>query len=299
MLTTPVVFIIYNRPDLAERVFERIRTAQPSHLMIVADGPRNDNVEDRHLCEATRECIQIDWDCSVRRDYSEINLGCQQRIVSGLAKAFESYERAIILEDDCLPDLSFFSFCESQLERYESDVNVMHISGANFVSPENFLCSYAFTQYPTPWGWATWRRSWERLDLRMQAFFADPERFRAQLNISSRAFEKLVRRLSKVQTGEVDSWAYPWLAAHIACNGYALTPQQNLVENIGFDSRSTHTTNPDSFFANRPTEVFDVEHCTHPSSIELDLQVNREAFELCFGGKHRKPKLWRRIFGMP
>ena len=295
MLATPTILIIYNRPDLAEQVFARIRAAQPKHLFVIADGPRKDRPNDDTLCQMTRDVVQVDWDCDLHLEYSVENMGCQQRIYSGLNRAFELYPQAIILEDDCLPDPSFFGFCEFMLNRYADDEAVMHISGSNFASPKKFEHSYAFTQYPTPWGWATWRRAWNRQDLKMVEFFKAPEIYRKQLGISDKAFSKLMKRLRKVYTGEVDSWAYPWLATTIASNGRCLTPKANLIGNIGFDERSTHTANSDSFFANNATEHFDLEQCDHPESVKVSAQVNKEVFSLFFGGKYRKTSLWGKL----
>jgi hypothetical protein len=294
MLSTPVIFIIYNRPDLTERVFAQIRRVQPTHLYVIADGPRPDREHDAELCHATRDQIRVDWPCELHLDYCDRNLGCQQRIHSGLSRAFERYDRAIILEDDCLPALSLFTFCEAMLDRYANDEAVMHINGSNFVEPQRFKYSYGFTQYSTPWGWATWRRAWSHMDLQMKQFLEDPDFYKKQLKISRRAFTKLIRRLEKVRSKTVDSWAYPWLAANIAANGRALTPKQNLISNIGFDARSTHTKNSNSFFANRDTGEFNVEQSSHPISIEIDRQLNREVFGIFFGGKYRKKWSWRK-----
>lgn len=287
MTHTPVIFIIYNRPDLTEQVFAQIRAAQPKHLYIISDGPRLTAVSDKTDCEAVRALIQVDWECEVTLDYSEVNLGCQQRIHSGISKAFEHFDRAIILEDDCLPSSGFFSFCDAMLERYEMHDKVMHICGSNFVQPNQFSHSYAFTQYATPWGWATWKRSWQQIDLNMTDFFSQIETLECQLKISPKAFEKLTKRLRKVHTGDVCSWAYPWLATILSQNGLSITPQHNLVSNIGFDPRSTHTANPNSFFANKPPREMPIE-LSHPKDIEIDPLLQKEVFDLFFGGKYRK-----------
>ena len=276
-------------------MFAHIWAVQPKHLFVIADGPRADRANDDTLCQPTRDVIQVDWDCDLHLKYSDEKMGCQQRIYTGLNRAFETYDQAIILKDDCLPELSFFGFCESMLNRYADDDAVMHISGSNFVSPKQFEHSYAFTQYSTPWGWATWRRAWNRQDLQMVEFFKAPKSCREQLGISDKAFSKLIKRLRKVHTGEVNSWAYPWLATTIASYDRCLTPKGNLISNIGFDVRSTHTANPDSFFANNLTERFDQERCDHPDSVELSARVNQEVFSLLFGGKYRKNRFWRKL----
>ena len=126
MLKTSVVFMIFRRPDLTARVFETIRQAQPTKLLIVADGARNE--EEAILCQQTRAVTeQIDWDCEVLRNYSDVNLGCRLRVSSGLDWVFSEVEEAIILEDDCLPHSSFFQFCEELLSYYRHNERIWTI----------------------------------------------------------------------------------------------------------------------------------------------------------------------------
>lgn len=295
-MNTPIVFIIYNRPDLTRQVFEVIRARKPKHLYVIGDGPKFDSADDASNVAATRSVIKHDWDGSVTLDYSDENLGCQKRIYSGLTSVFEKHERAIILEDDCLPNPDFFDFCEKLLEGYADHSEVHHISGTTFLENSQFQGAHTMTQYPTPWGWATWRRAWETMDLSMNTFFDNQDEIRKRSNISQRAWKKLVHRLEKVHTGEVDSWAYPWLATCLATNRLVATPQENLVSNVGFDARSTHTSNSNSFFANRPR--YELGCPIHAeSNPSLDDQANRALFELLFGGGYRKKSILKRIFG--
>ncbi len=131
-LKTPVVFIIFKRPDTTERVFEVIRQTKPTKLLVVADGARTDRPGEADKCAAVRAIIEcVDWDCKVLKNYSEINLGCGKRVSSGLDWVFDNVEEAIILEDDCLPHPTFFRFCEELLERYRYDTRVSSISAQN------------------------------------------------------------------------------------------------------------------------------------------------------------------------
>ena len=164
LMNTPIVFIVFNRPELTRRVFASIREARPSKLLVVCDGPRSGRPDDREKVAAVRQVIAngVDWPCDVRREYSESNLGCRERVVSGLNWVFALVEEAIVLEDDCLPDASFFAFAEEMLARYRNDPRVLHIGGNNFTSDKYHLShSYAFSRYGHIWGWATWRRAWE------------------------------------------------------------------------------------------------------------------------------------------
>jgi len=293
-MDVPVVFIIYNRPDLTARVFESIRAQEPRHLYVIADGPKS--ASDADCVEQTRRLIQPDWECELVRDYSDLNLGCQERIFSGLSAAFLKYQRAIILEDDCLPNADFFKFCQDALDLYSEDSKVCHVSGTNFLEPGLFKGSHAMTQYPTPWGWATWRRSWQEMDLSMESFFGNEQVIQKRSGVSRRAWRKLVKRLRKVYSGELKSWAYPWLATCLGMNRLVVTPKQNLVSNIGFDCRSTNTSNPKSFFANRPSKAFGFP-LDHDIGVSLDAKLNRALFDLIFGSSYRKKSFFRKLFG--
>lgn len=165
-LSTAIAFCIFNRPDRTQQVFQAIREAQPSQLLVIADGPRSGHPNDLEDCQITRSIIdQVDWDCEVLTNFSDINLGCRQRISSGLDWVFEQVEEAIILEDDCLPDPSFFPYCQELLERYRDTPEVMMISGNNFQFGHNPVeHSYYFSHYGHVWGWATWRRAWQKYD---------------------------------------------------------------------------------------------------------------------------------------
>ncbi|WP_017296824.1 hypothetical protein [Nodosilinea nodulosa] len=266
-LSTPVVFIIFRRPDVTAKVFEQIRLAQPKKLFIVADGPRNE--AEILLCEKTRAITEsIDWPCEVIRDYSKQNLGCRKRVVSGLSSAFESIDSAIILEDDCLPNKDFFTFCQMLLNHYQNDERVWMISGNNFQNGKTRGDgSYYFSRYPHCWGWATWKRAWKNYqdnivkwpEFRdsglLESVFENPKEINYWINV----FDNL---LSK---GKPDSWAYRWAYACWSNSGLTILPNQNLVTNLGFGQESTNTTDYSKLLAYLPTGVAEVIH--HPSFV--------------------------------
>lgn len=170
---TPVAFMIFNRPEKTARVFAEIRKARPTQLFIVADGPRTE--QEKEKTDATRAVTEhIDWECEVKRNYSDVNVGCKMRVSSGISWIFENVENAIILEDDCVPEQSFFPYCQELLERYKDDTRIMHISGDNFEwgRTGNFEsdASYYFSRIPHVWGWATWRRAWNLYDINMTSW---------------------------------------------------------------------------------------------------------------------------------
>jgi len=168
--TTPILFLVFNRPDTTKIVFDEIKKSQPKKLFIAADGPRNGNYEDTENCEIVREIVTgVDWDCDVHTLFRKKNLGCKHAISGALDWFFSNVEDGIILEDDTLPHPKFFRFCEELIARYRNQKNIIAISGDNFQHGkrrgEN---SYYFSKYVHIWGWATWKRAWELYDVNMK-----------------------------------------------------------------------------------------------------------------------------------
>lgn len=159
-MNTPVVLIIFNRPLLTQIVFDEIKKIQPRQLFVISDGPRNDG--EKSLVEQTRKISeQIDWKCEIFKKYSNTNLGCKISVASGLDWVFSQVEQAIILEDDCVPDITFFKFCDELLEKYKENKSIMMISGDNFFEKESTF-SYDLCHHSLIWGWATWGRAWKQ-----------------------------------------------------------------------------------------------------------------------------------------
>lgn len=264
-MNTPVVFLIYRRPELTQRVFNAIAAARPRQLFVVADGPRDESELER--CEATRAVIdQVNWNCDVQTHYADHNLGLRKRISSGLNWVFEQVETAIILEDDCLPHSTFFRYCEELLDYYRDDERVMHISGDNFGygRPRGVHESYYFSQYAHVWGWATWRRAWARYDVDMSSWPTEQDTVLAKFDRQDerrywhKQWEATYHRQNK-------TWAYQWMYTCMRHNGLCVMPYENQISNIGMGTEATHTTNQHSPLANLPTHdvVFPLQHPAH------------------------------------
>ena len=162
----PILFLIFNRPQLTARVFAAIREAQPSQLYVAADGPRSNRPGEADLCEQARRVINgVDWPCEVKTLYRQENLGCRQAVSSAITWFFDNVEAGVVLEDDCLPIESFFRFCSELLIRYRDDTRIGMISGNNhgFRIYDDSL-SYSFSKHGAIWGWASWRRAWRLYD---------------------------------------------------------------------------------------------------------------------------------------
>jgi len=260
-LKTPVAFLVFNRPDTTERVFDEIRKAKPPVLLVVADGSRPGRPDESRQCEAVRAIIeQVDWKCEVLKNYSDVNLGCKRRVSSGLDWVFENVDQAIILEDDCLPHPTFFRFCEELLEKYRDDERVMHISGTNFQSGrERDIYSYYFSNYGSIWGWASWRRAWNLYDLDMKLYPEIKEK-KYLLDICGNRHEMKFREeiFDAVFFNGLNTWDYQWTFARLVNSGLSIVPHMNLISNIGFGGKnSTHISSKTDVRSNMPVFAID------------------------------------------
>lgn len=243
-LQAAVVMIVFNRLDTTQKVFEQVRTAKPSKLYIISDAPRAQRQGEKEKVEAVRQYIEthIDWECEKYFEYAQDNMGCQRRVASGLDFVFQKEEMAIILEDDCVPRQEFFRFCEEMLFRYREDSRVMMVSGGNLVPEYKMQEPYLFSVFCSIWGWATWRRAWEKFDFSMKEYPAFRKKKIIYRLFPESAAQIIEGEMDRVYDGRMNSWAYRWLLARMINSGLGITPPANLVENIGFGrADATHT----------------------------------------------------------
>jgi len=280
---TPILFLIFNRPETTERVFQKIRVIKPKCLFISADGPRLDKPGEEKRCEQARTIVQkIDWDCNVKTKFSDKNQGCKIGVSSGIDWFFQHVEEGIILEDDCLPDLSFFNFCETLLEYYRNDERVMHIGGVNFQDGKKYgTGSYYFSSLNHVWGWATWQRAWKKYDINMKSY---PQYLHEgkllQLLTDAAMCKYWKKNFDLVFEQRKDTWDYQWQYASFFYRGLAVIPNENLVSNIGFDDNATHTIDLFNSLANRPTKSLN--DIKHPSSIQVEQKADIYTFNEYF-----------------
>jgi hypothetical protein len=269
VLRTPVALFIFNRPDCTARVLEAIAAARPSVLFVIADGPRAEHPEDERLVAETRAVIdRVDWPCELRTCYSDINLNCDRRIASGLDWVFANVPEAILLEDDCLPDTTFFPYCEQLLERYRTDERVHMISGSNPTGSSDTY-SYHFSRCFPVWGWASWARAWKHYDPEMRAW---PE-VRATGWLEDHLGEREAATLARTwfdhaHSGPIRQWDFQWLFSGWMRDAVAAVPSVNLVTNIGFGADATHHHDAEHPFAAVPGERIDLP-LRHPPRVQV------------------------------
>ncbi len=275
-LNTPVAFLIFNRPHTTERVFAEIARARPPKLLVVADGPRSDRPGEALLCAQTRAIVErIDWDCEVLTNFAEQNMGCKKRIASGIDWIFSQVPEAIILEDDCLPEQSFFRFCEEMLIRYRDDERVGMVSGGNLqFGRRRGDSSYYFSRYTHIWGWATWRRAWQHYDRDIEQWPTFRQEGWVQ-QLFDRRGEQLYweQSFELVHGGKLDTWDCSWTFASLLRGMLQIVPNVNLISNIGFGVDATHT-HVVGEHANMPTAPIEFP-LTHPQFVLANTEADR------------------------
>jgi hypothetical protein len=245
MSDTPILLLVFNRPETTRRVLEAIRRIVPTRLYVAADGPRSGHERDAGRCAEVRDLVHrgIDWDCDIQYLERETNLGCRRAVSSAITWFFEKVEEGIILEDDCLPAPQFFPFCSNLLARYQDVPRVAHIGGYNCqLGRKRGEGSYYFSKYFHVWGWASWRRAWNGYDVEMHDY---------QLFIKSGGLENLFDRRSlraywrdifdATAAGVVNTWDYQWVYRNFKDDRLSVVPNINMIENIGFGKEATHT----------------------------------------------------------
>ncbi|WP_434037639.1 nucleotide-diphospho-sugar transferase [Formosa sp. 4Alg 33] len=298
MLDTPILLLVFNRPEVTKASFESVKAAKPKYLFIAADGPRSEKSNEVELCAKTRETIlnEIDWDCEVKTLFRTENLGCRKAVEEAIDWFFESVEYGIILEDDCLADASFYPFCQDLLEKYRTDDRVGMISGNNFgfnlFDPE---LSYSFSKHGLIWGWATWKRAWTKYRMVEQEF--NEELGNVVLsNISNNpAFIKKWWNNAKFDlTDQTLIWDFIWGVTRYTNNYLVIRPKYNMVANIGFGEGATHTKSPvkEVFLQTKAINL----PLQHPKFVVADTVSDKELEKFIIGDAPAPKQIKKSIF---
>lgn len=286
-MKTPLLLLIYNRPEVTKVLFNKIKKIKPKIIYIAADGPKENDQNDLERCEKVRNIFnKIDWNCKIHKRYNKKNYGCRNSIIQSINWFFKKEKYGIILEDDCIPSTDFFWLSKILLKKYEKNNKVFCISGSNYL--KNFQKvnnSYYFSKYPHCWGWATWRRAWKKNEPNIKFWpkFKNSLDWRDINNnmIEHKYWNKI---FDKCYKGKFNSWAYPWTLSVWKNKGLTIIPKKNLVKNIGYGSDSTN-----SIFRNI-NDIYKVKKIErkikHPKIIKSDLKKDNFVFDSHYKGKN-------------
>jgi len=292
ILDTPILLMIFNRPKYALQVLESIRTAKPKQLFIASDGPRKNKVEEKAIVEKLRKDIltAIDWDCEVKTLFRDKNLGCCKAVAGAITWFFESVEHGIILEDDCVPNKSFYPFCEQMLNKYKNDTRISMITGTNYLFNKIITEEdYFFSKYYSIWGWATWKRAWNNYDLKIKNWEKYKNNKEITFLFENKAIASNFSHMFDL-VSNTDTWDFSWVYTCIFQNTLSITPIKNLVKNIG--EEGAHASKNDrSTFTQMPTEEINVKNIKHPKDIFPSAYLNNIQFKTIGFTKFRKTSI--------
>ena len=288
---TPILLIVWRRPEKTLRVIEKIKQINAKILYVACDGYKEKDFHTINKVEETRKIINdsINWDCKIKKLFSDHNQGCKNGVSNAINWFFQNEREGIILEDDCLPHLDFFYFCEKMLKKYRTDERIWSITGQNI---QNGIwhgdSSYYFSKYSHCWGWASWKRCWENYDKNIKSW---PNY--KKLDLLSNFFEK--KRAQKYwvkifdniyYNNSPDTWDYQWTYACLINSGLTVIPNKNLVENIGFDIEATHT-KTEVFntkilnFSRHTSGIFPIKH---PKNVYQFKKADEFTEKICYSG---------------
>lgn len=283
--SVPILVLGFNRPDRVRELLERLRALAPEKIFFAVDGPRSDIPAERVKVEETRELVSlIDWHCEVHTQFQEVNLGCAHGVTAGIDWFFSQVTEGIILEDDVLPDLSFFPFCSELLEKYRKDRKVWCVSGSNRIPTSELHTrdSYRFSTIPQVWGWATWKDRWDQYSLDISQWRSrglSNAKLMKTVSYSPSAFAFWSANFDLMARMAVDTWDTQMVNAAMRNGALAAIPNVNLVENVGWGSEATHTREIPRSIQSTGEIMFPLVHSPVTVNTRADAFMNKHVYQ--------------------
>lgn len=291
MFDTPILYLVFNRPDLVKTTFSQICKVKPKQLYIAADGPRYNVQGEQDKCQQCREFVlsQVDWDCEIYTLFRKENLGCKIAVSSAIDWFFSKVEMGIILEDDILPNQDFFFFTQDLLNRYRFEQNVQMISGLNVhVKWKEDKQDYHFCRFAGIWGWASWKRAWQTYDVNIEKWNLDNVKRSVLQNFPDDIKSGRRKMYDALYNNKIDTWDLQWTFAKLLSGGINIVPSKNLIKNIGCNSSGTHI---NGYHPWATLDTFQLEFpLRQPNVIRSDIEYDlfHLSFEKSNGKKNKK-----------
>lgn len=292
----PILVIYFNRPQHLELLLLALKSFLPKVIYFSCDGPRKDNSLDIQNIKKCDQLIKlhVDWKCDIKILKADSNHGCDAWVPKSITWLFEQETQGLILEDDCIIDSHFYHFSSELLDRYKDSQEIMSISALSFFGDDPLIAShssYHYSCYPLTWAWATWRRAWvhyqdvvdlDRFDLAKQNWLISNGFSRGEIEYWKKFFIRL-------QRSEVTYWDAKWIYSVWMRNALSITPNVNLVKNVGVGSDATHTKTyfdiPQLTIQRLPTTL------AHPKKMLVDHILDRRTFTKKFQFTFKKKVL--------
>jgi len=245
----PILLVFFNRPEVLRQNLLSLARIKPRKLYLACDGPRSNRSDDHlHVMECRRIANElVKWDCDIETLYTEFNYGCDTWVPNAISWFFSKVDSGIVLEDDCIINEGFARFSAEMLEKYRGEHRVMNISASNFQQNIWGDGDYYFSAYPSNWGWASWARAWKKYDsdmVKISNFINSSEFSKFMPDKEQQRY--WMRFYEGLRSQKYTFWDAKWLLSIWANQGISITPNMNLVTNIGFDKSATHTKNKTS-----------------------------------------------------
>lgn len=293
----PILLITFIKFDTALRVLNNIKNVKPTKLYLASDGGRN--FEEHVKIQEFRKQIlkSIDWNCQIFTLFSEINLGCKQGPNNAINWFFQNEKSGIILEDDCIPSISFYRFCDELLEKYKNDKDIYLISGLSYCEQmtKDLNFDYSFAKLSHTNGWASWSRAWNNVAIEYKDFGLSFDDLSSNLFHSKEEkvyWKKIFKKWKKL--GFDNAWDYQWLF-HIWKNkGLGIYPHINMIKNIGLDHNSSTHKITDQFLLNlQANDIFFP--IRHPQQISRNIQLEKKDFYMSRTSKNILKRIIKKI----
>ena len=279
---TPILLIFFNRPDKTKKILEIIENLDAKNIFISADGPRDKFSEDRICCAKVKNLIEeFSKGKNVKVKINTYNQGLKKNIINSISWFFSNVEKGIIIEDDCIPSLSFFDFCQNLLNKYETNDQIMQINGTNLGVDYSGIIeeSYFFSKLNHVWGWATWKRSWVHFDNEFKDYkYLKKNNSFNKYYVNNKITNWMVKYFDKSQSGKDNIWSINWAYSILKNNGLCITPSKNLVQNIGFDGSGTSVKDK-TFIKFSKTDINEIGKIKHPKKINYNLKNDLLAYD--------------------
>ena len=299
LVDVPVALVFFNRDDTLKDVFEQVKKARPSKLFLIQDGARANRQDDVEGIEACRKVVEdIDWECEVYKNYSDTNLGCGRRVSSGISWVFESVDRAIILEDDCIIEPTFINFCDELLEKYKDDERVCMISALNhFCDWDCGDSSYFFAKTGAIAAWATWKRVWNDFDFKIEMFNDSyVQKVMSESFNHKRAARARLKNWQNIydlgqKDGNIRYWGPQFGFIKYKTSALAIIPSHTLSSNVGVGAKATFSGSGAEFMKKsmrswffqktRPMEF----PLVHPKAMLPDTEYDKKYYDITYPNK--------------
>ena len=310
--TAPVLLIFFNRPKTLSKIFEQVKKAKPKILLLYQDGPRAGKSEEDKIKECREIVNNVDWECTVYKYYQEKNIGCDPSEYIAQKWAFSIVDKCIILEDDDLPSLSFFTYCTLLLDKYEFSNEISIISGMNHEEQTKISEDYLFTKNCSIWGWATWKRVVDNWDTNYTEFLELGRKKFSKKYSKCFPMKILCDAIENHIKSKKEHYESILIYNSLVNNQLTIVPRLNLIVNIGNNPEGgTHSSTSIDYLPKRIQKLFlmnnyELEVLNHPSAIRENKKYSRKVFSImgwnCSIKKYSRKievflrKTWKKLF---